>query len=98
MSRDVKEVVGVLMRVLDGGEVSQEQITELGFEADGELQRALNDAYIKLMEFAYDYDLRRNDPALDRGMRLALQKYLDRIVVVWDQTASVAPETQRIWL
>ena len=92
MQRDVKEVIGVLMRVLDGDEVSQKQLTELSFEADGELQLALNEAYIKLMEFTYDRELRHGDPALDREMRLGLQKYRDRIVVAWDQSAPVAPE------
>ena len=74
MNRDVKDIVGVLMRVLDGGEVSQEQLAELSFEADGALRVAINEAYIKLMEFAFDLALRRPDPALDRAMRAALQR------------------------
>jgi hypothetical protein len=85
MSCDVKEVVGVLMRVLDGGEVSPDQLAQLSFDADGALQRALNEAYIKLMEFAYDRELRVADSALDRDMRAVLQTYLDRIVAVWEQ-------------
>jgi hypothetical protein len=48
MERDIKDVIGVLMRVLDGGEVSHEELDELGFEADGELETALNEAYVKL--------------------------------------------------
>lgn len=35
MLRDLKEIVGVLMRVLDGGEVSQAELAELSFAADG---------------------------------------------------------------
>jgi hypothetical protein len=85
MNRDAKEVVGVLMHVLDGGEVSPDQLTELSFGADGKLQQALNEAYIKLMEFAYDRELRCVDRALDRGMRAALQIHLDRIVAAWEQ-------------
>jgi hypothetical protein len=92
MNRDVKEVVGVLMRILDGGEVSQEQLAELSFEADGELQVALNGAYIKLMEFAFDRELRLADAALDRAMRSALQEHLDRIVVAWDEQARVTSQ------
>lgn len=84
MNRDVKEVVGVLMHALDGGEVSHDQLTELSFEADGELQRALNEAYIKLMEFAYDRELRLRDQALDREMRAALRICLDQIIIAWD--------------
>jgi hypothetical protein len=48
MNRDAKEIVGVLMHVLDGGEVSHDQLTELSFEADGELQRALNELTSRL--------------------------------------------------
>lgn len=89
MNRDVKEVVGVLMHVLGGGEISHDQLTELSFEADGELQLALNEAYIKLLEFAYDRELRLGDPALNREMRSALEKHLNRIVVAWDEQSRV---------
>jgi len=51
-----KEVVGLLMRVLGGGEVSHKELDDLGFEADGELETALNEAYVKLREFANDRD------------------------------------------
>ena len=92
MNRDVKEIVGVLMRVLDGGEISHDQLAELSFEADGELQRALIEAYIKIMEFAYDRERRVRDPALDHAMRGTLQACLDRIIAAWDaepQTTSL---------
>lgn len=80
MERDIKDIVGVLMRVLDGGEVLPAELNDLDFEAEGELEAALNDAFIKLQEFAYDRDLRLSDPARDRGMRAELQDCLDRIV------------------
>jgi hypothetical protein len=41
MRRDVKEIIGTLMRVIDGDEVSTEELGELSFEAEGELQLAL---------------------------------------------------------
>ena len=85
MNRDVKEIVGVVMHVLDGGEVSHDQLTELSFEADDELQIALNETYIKLVEFAHDRELRISDQSYDREMRSALQKCLDRVVVAWDE-------------
>jgi len=90
MQRDVKEVVGVLMRVLNGGEVSQDQLVDLSFDAEGELQQALNEAYIKLMEFAYDRELRLGDQDLDRAMRAALESSLDRIVTAWDQQSRIS--------
>ena len=54
MARDVKDVIGVLMRVIDGGEVSQGELADLGFDAEGEVQAILNEAYIRLLEFAHD--------------------------------------------
>ena len=85
MDRDVKEIVGALMRVLDDGELSQDELSDLEFEADGELQTALNEAYIKLMEFVYDREVRVNDRGLDRKARSALQGCLDKIVSICDR-------------
>jgi hypothetical protein len=42
MSRDVKEVVGLVMSVLNGGEVTHRELDDLAFEADGELETARN--------------------------------------------------------
>jgi len=85
MARDVKEVVGVLMRVLGGEEITQADVEDLGFEGDGELQAALNAAYIKLLEFVHDRDARQRDRALDRTMRERLQTRLDQITVACDR-------------
>ena len=87
MERDFKEVVGLLMRVLGGGEISHQELDDLGFEADGELEIALNEAYVKLREFANDRELRLNDVELDRDMRSRLQDCLDKIVKACDQTS-----------
>jgi hypothetical protein len=75
-----RDVIGVLMRVLDGGEVLPAELDDLDFEAEGELAAALNEAFIKLQEFAYDRDLRQSDPARDRAMRAELPACLERIV------------------
>jgi hypothetical protein len=61
VEQDIKEVIGVLMRILDGGEISRDEVEDLAFEATGELQTALNETYIELLEFAYDHDARRCD-------------------------------------
>ena len=45
MRHDIKELIGILMRVLDGAEVSENEVLDLEFEADGELIAALNEAY-----------------------------------------------------
>jgi hypothetical protein len=85
MERDIKDVIGVLMRILGGGDVSQEELDDLGFDADGELQAVLNEAYIKLREFAHDRPLRTKDRELDCKMRLDLQRCLDTIVSTCDR-------------
>lgn len=85
MARDVKEVIGVLMRVLDGEEIMQADVEDLGFEGEGEVQAALNAAYIKLLEFVHDRDARQRDRALDRRMRESLQACLDQITVACDR-------------
>jgi len=82
--RDVKDVIGVIMRVLDGAEVSQEEVLDLEFEAEGELLAALNEAYIKLLEFADDRERRLNDKDLDQRARATLQEILGRIVHLSD--------------
>ncbi len=38
MERDTKDVIGILMRVLDGCETSDAELDDLGFEADDELE------------------------------------------------------------
>lgn len=95
MDRDLKEVVGVLMRVLDGGEVSQTELADLSYEAEGELHVALTEAYIKLLEFAHDRHLRDHDPHTDRAMRRRLKECLDRIVDASDKEA-VARNQHRV--
>ena len=82
--QDVKELVGTIMRVLDQAEITEAEILDLEFEADGELLDALNAAYINLLEFVHDRDLRRADPAVDRRERRDLQESLNRIVQLSD--------------
>ena len=90
MERDIKDVIGILMRVLAGGEVSHAELDDLAFEADGELETALNEAYVKLREFANDRDPRRNDLKIDRDMRSELQDCLDNVVKACDQASQAA--------
>jgi hypothetical protein len=77
---DVKEIVGLLMRCLNGEEISVEEIEASSFEADGPLRDALNRAYIELLEFAHDGEARLQDAELDRKRRAALEAVLGEIV------------------
>jgi hypothetical protein len=84
VERDVKEIIGALMRVLGGGEITRGEVEDLAFEASGALQTALNEAYIQLLEFAYDCEARLRDKRLDSEMRDELQKSLDKIIQLSD--------------
>jgi hypothetical protein len=81
---DVKEVIGLLMRLTSGAEVSREELRDIAFEADGDLETLLNESYVKLCEFANDRQLRRDDPGLDQDMRREFEILLSRIVSVYD--------------
>jgi hypothetical protein len=89
MEGDVKEVVGALMRVLGGDEITRGEVEDLEFEADGGLQDALNEAYIQLLEFAYDRDARLNDPKVDGEMRADLERSLNTIVRLSDAAQTI---------
>jgi hypothetical protein len=82
--RDVKDVIGAIMRVLDGAEISQDDVLDLEFEAEGELLAALNEAYIKLLEFAHDREQRLRDRHLDERERATLHHVLDEVVRLSD--------------
>ena len=82
--RDIKDVIGVIMRVLNGAEITEDDVLDLEFEADGELLAALNVAYIKLLEFVHDRDRRLSDSQLDQRARASLQDVLSRIVHLSD--------------
>ena len=86
--RDVKEVVGILMRVLDGAEITEAEVLDLEFEADDELQEVLNETFVKLLEFVNDYSLRGADRELDQKYRAALQSVLNKIVALCEKTPS----------
>jgi hypothetical protein len=82
--RDVKEMVGLLMSVLDYAEVAEQEVLDLEFEADGALLAALNEAYIHLLEFVHDRDLRSSDRELDQKARTILRDSLNKIVELCD--------------
>ena len=84
--QDIKELIGTLMRALAEDEITEGEIIDLGFEADGQLLAVLNDTFIKLLEFVHDRNRRRTDRELDQRERASLQDCLDRIVKLCDDT------------
>jgi ABC-type sulfate transport system substrate-binding protein len=86
MRHDIKELIGILMRVLDHAEITEAEVLDLEFDAGGELLAALNEAYIALLEFVHDHDLRMAHRDLDRRERSVLQDLLNKIVQLCDDT------------
>jgi hypothetical protein len=82
--RNVKDVIGVIMRVLDGAEFSKTMCSTLSSEAEGELLAALNDGYIKLLELAHDHEQRLGDHHLDARERATLHHVLNEVVRLSD--------------
>jgi len=82
--RDIKELIGIFMRVAADAEVTEAEVQDLDFDADGDLLIAVNAAYIGLLEFAYDRELRALDRDLDHRQRLALQQSLNDIVRLYN--------------
>lgn len=78
MERDVKEVIGALMRVLDGGIISRAEVEDLAFDATGDLRIALDEAFIKLLEFAYDCESGKKKASAE--LLSDLQASLDKVV------------------
>ena len=74
------DVVGAIMFVLAGAELPVAHVEDLEFDATGELESALNEAFIKLLEFSHDHHLRASNQSLDREMRSELQRSLKKIV------------------
>ena len=87
MHRDLKEIAGILMRVLRGGEVSPAELMGLSLIAECELHEALAEACVWLFEFAYHRDLRSRDAGADRAMRAQLDMCLERIADACDRVA-----------
>jgi hypothetical protein len=77
---DIKDLIGIIMRVLDHAEITEGEVKDLAFEADGELLDALNEAYVGLLEFVHDRELRERDAALDDRERASLRDALNKIV------------------
>jgi hypothetical protein len=77
--QDITELIGVLMRVVGGGEASVEEVEHLTFDCADYLLPMLNEAFIALLEFAHDHDLRARDMQLEAASRAELDGLLGKI-------------------
>jgi hypothetical protein len=88
--RDIKELVGMLIAVTGDAEVTEQEVLDLEFDAEGELLHVLNAAYIGLLEFVHDRELRAKDRDLDGKERAALRQSLNTIIRLCDIEGSRA--------
>ncbi|MEA2835188.1 MAG: hypothetical protein QOG66_3390 [Methylobacteriaceae bacterium] len=90
-NRDVKELVGLLMRALDGQALTRAAVMDCAFEAEGELLEALNDAYIKLLQHAHDCEAQETDRLSEASERhRELQASLDRIILLYESAPPIS--------
>ena len=97
MHRDIKEIVGVLIRVLGGGEISRAEVMDLSFDAEGDLLAALNEAYIKLLEFAHDRESGGDNDEVFLKTRAGLQDSLDKILDACDREPARTALANELW-
>ena len=89
-AQDIIDIVAALMSVNGGVELSVVEVEALTFDAGGELETALNEAFIKLLEFAHDADRRARNLLLDRRMRADLGRCLDKIARLSDAATEIS--------
>lgn len=89
VAQDIIDIVAALMSVGGGSELSVVEVETLTFDASGRLLAALNEAFIKLLEFAHDADRRARNPLLDRRMRAELGQCLDKIARLSDVVGEI---------
>jgi hypothetical protein len=77
--QDIADLLGVLMRVVDGAEASVDEVEALTFDCGDDLTPSLNEAFIMLLEFAHDRELRARDRAIDDTSRAGLERMMKRI-------------------
>jgi hypothetical protein len=81
MTDDIKELVGVLMRLLAGEEIATGEVLNVRYDVGSDdAASSVNAAYVGVMEFIDQRDRRTREPDYDRAMRARLQHHLDEIV------------------
>jgi hypothetical protein len=75
------------MRALDHAEITEAEVLDLEFEADGELLTALNEAFIHVLAFLHDRNPRLGDGQLDQEECAVLRESLNKIVELCDKAS-----------
>jgi hypothetical protein len=58
METDIEKVVRLLSKLISGAEVTREEVTSATWTADGELDRAVGQAWGQMVHWATDEDIR----------------------------------------
>ena len=72
--RDVKDMIGAIMCVLDGAEIPEDEIVDLAFDADGKTAGCA-----KRSAIAHDRERRIKDSHFDQEARTTLQRVLNEV-------------------
>jgi hypothetical protein len=93
MTDDIKELIGVLMRLLAGEELATGEVLNVRYEVNSDdAAGSVNAAYVGVMEFIDQRERRMRNPDHDRAMRAELQHYLDEIVRRFSQSGGTPQE------
>jgi hypothetical protein len=79
MRHDLPLIRSALEKIVDGGEISSEEIQGIPWDTTQELQPLAHRIFRELQMFASDLDLRTKDSAYDASWRKGIAKLLQEL-------------------
>jgi hypothetical protein len=79
MTRELSSVLSALARVQEGGEISVDEVQNLKWEADAQIDLFVRRIYRELHMFASDHDIRGKDIRYDRMWRAGLFRLYEEL-------------------
>ena len=80
---DISSLLALLGRVVEGAEVSDEEVQSVIWSSDDLiLKRVANDSWLALRRFVDDKDIRTRDAEYSCSLRLGLRAYLDELIAL----------------
>jgi len=76
---NVEKVANLLLQVLDGKEISYDELHSATWTADGKLDEIARKAWLALQEWRADRDIRDSEPEYADARREKLQELLEQL-------------------
>jgi hypothetical protein len=76
---EINQFIELTEKVLRRESVTLDEIESIRWQAEGELDREINKAWIKLQHYCFDSDIRAKDPEYERGLLTNLAWRLEQI-------------------